>query len=89
MATLPEGLYDFRCNYNNAYHKDAAGNDYFGYAARTSLEDADATAAPIWQIVKLEYTGDNWIMKWADGDDLPDNIWDNVEAITYTLLRKR
>jgi hypothetical protein len=81
---MPEPLYDMRCNYNIAYHKDAGNNEYFGYAAR-----GVATSDSAWQIVKMEYTGSNWVLKWADGNDMPDNVWDNVELLTYELLKKR
>ena len=86
---MPEPLFDARVNYNMAYHNDGT-HEYFGYAPR-GAKTSDAT----WQIVKFEYTtsystaGDPWIIKWADGDDLPDNEWDEVENLTYDLLRKR
>lgn len=86
---MPEPLYDMRVNYNTAYHNDGT-HEYFGYAPR-----GVATSDAKWQIVKMEYTtgysvqGDPWVLKWADGDDLPNNVWDNVESLTYELLKKR
>jgi hypothetical protein len=90
---MPESLYDMRCNYNIAYHKDSSGNEYFGYAARgVAVTDA------AWQILKMEVTsmgtGTGWVLKWASGDDLPTHIWNGgvgatVENLTYALLGKR
>jgi len=88
---MPEYMYDFNPNVNQAYWKDSAGNEYFGIAPRGS-ELADAK----WMIIKLEVTsgsgGTGWNMKWADSNDLPDNVWGSpaaVESLTYGLLARR
>lgn len=81
---MAEPLFDMRVNYNTAYHKDLDGDEYFGYSAR-GVKTSDAK----WQIVKIEYSDNDWIIKWADGDDLPDNVWDNVDSLTYDLLKTR
>ncbi len=86
---MPEPLFDARVNYNLAYHCDGT-HEYWGYSARGTK-----TSEAKWQIVKFEYdnsyatAGDPWILKWADGDDMPDNEWDEVENLTYLLLQKR
>ena len=76
-------------NVNQAYHNDGT-HEYFGDAPRGA-----ATSDAKWRIFKIEYDtgydtpGDPWIIKWADGDDFPDNVWDNVASLTYELLAKR
>ena len=64
-----------------AYHVDSNGHKYFGYADKGATQ----TQAK-WKIMKQEFTDSNWIMKYADGDDLFDNVWSNVESLTYKLL---
>jgi len=40
--------------------------------------------APVWQIKKLEYTGDNVTgIKWADGDSDYDNLWASYSDLVY------
>ena len=80
---MAEPIFDRRVNYNIAYHNDGT-HEYFGYAPR-----GVATSDAKWQIVKLEYTGLHWVQKWADSDDMPDNVWDNVAALSYGLLKAR
>lgn len=75
----------FELDINVAYHKDSSGNEYFGWATKTK---GVATSESRWKIVKIEYTGDNWIKKYADGDALYDNVWANVESLSYSLLEK-
>ena len=76
-------------NVNQAYHCDGT-HEYFGDAPRGTT-----TAQAKWRIFKIEYdtsyttAGDPWVIKWADGDDNPDNVWDNVASLTYDLLQAR
>lgn len=50
---------------------------YLGIAAIKS-----ANSAPVWQIKKLDYTTGVDI-KWADGDQGFDNVWDDRATLTY------
>lgn len=52
---------------------------YKGYA-QIGSSDAD----PVWMMAKIEIVGNVYSTKWADGNDLFDNIWDNRAALTYT-----
>ena len=81
---MPEPLFDRRVNYNIAYNKDSSGDEYFGYAP-----PGNTTSDAKWQIIKLEYTGDNWVQKWAEGNDLPEHVWGNVESLNYYLLKRK
>jgi hypothetical protein len=52
---------------------------YVGDAAIGSV-----TSGAVWRIQKIDKTGGNVSIKWADGDDLFNNIWDNRLSITYS-----
>ena len=41
-------------------------------------------AAAMWRIRKLSTSGSLFIIKWADGDDAYDNIWNNRASLTYS-----
>lgn len=65
-----------------AYHKDASNDEYFGWA------DRGATASQArWKIMKIDYTGANWITKFPDGDDRFKYIFDNCTTYTYATLK--
>lgn len=51
---------------------------YIGYARLGSL-----TSQAVWQIQKVEITGTEVAVLWADGDNAYNNIWDNRGSITY------
>lgn len=36
-----------------------------------------------WSICKISKSGTVTSITWADGDELPNNIWDNRASITY------
>jgi hypothetical protein len=42
-----------------------------------------ATSAPAWRIKKLD-TASGTSVKWADGDTLFNNVWDNRAGLTYS-----
>ncbi len=52
---------------------------YVGYAQNLGIDPASA----LWKIKKIEKTGTVWEIKWADGNELYDNIWDNRFSIDY------
>ena len=72
----------FEKRLNTAYHKDSTSDEYFGWADRGAL-----TSEAKWSIMKIDYTGNNWIAKWPNGDDRFRYIWDNVETYTYQSLK--
>lgn len=67
--------------FTDAYHVDGSGHEYHGRALKGA-----GTASAQWQIIKTEYTGDNWIIKFPNGSDEPKFIWDNVESYDYYIL---
>ncbi len=66
-----------------AYHLESGGNEYFGWADRGSKTDSAR-----WKIMKLVYTGNNWITKYPKGDDRFKYSWDLKTTYTYELLRE-
>ena len=52
---------------------------YVGDAVISSL-----TSNAVWRIQKIDKTGGNVSIKWADGDELFNNIWDNRTSLTYS-----
>jgi hypothetical protein len=77
------GIYRPKKNEIHAYHTDGT-DEWYGFAPAGA-----ATTSSQWQIVKLEYTGDNWIEKWPSGDDSPKYQWSGVTGYTYELLRAK
>lgn len=63
-------------------YKKAGTHEYFGWADRGAT-----TARAVWKIMKMEYTGANWIIKYPSGDDRFMYIWDNATTYTFELLR--
>lgn len=60
---------------------DDAGSliSYIGKAAIAS-----ATSSAVWQIQKMDETGGDVVITWADGDDSFNNIWDNRASLSYS-----
>lgn len=65
------------------------------YALRTSEASATVsyagkavpgsiTSAAVWQICRITTTGADFVVEWADGDNLFDNIWDNRASLVYS-----
>ena len=81
------GFYKPDPNETNAYHKDAGGDEYFGWASSGTL-----TSKSNWQIIKQTYTVDNWIMLYprinatSFYSDQPIFEWDEVESYDYGIL---
>lgn len=73
-------------NMTDAYYTDAT-DDWYGKAAKGT-----ATSSPRWLIIKMEHSGNNWIIKYPVdtatglGSDAPKFIWDNVASYTYHIL---
>ena len=58
---------------------NGSGITYVGEA-----EIGTSTASATWRIKMLDESGDpELIIKWADGDDEFDNIWDDRASLTY------
>lgn len=53
------------------------------YVGKTAVGLSNLTDQPIWQILRIEFIGNETNVTRADGNDLFDNIWDNVEALVY------
>lgn len=58
--------------------KTANNKEYFGWAKIGS-----ATSAAVWKIMRITYTGNDFVLDWADGNMLYDNSWDNRSSLTY------
>ncbi len=73
-------------NTTEAYTKSGV-HEYYGKAPAGS----DTTKAS-WSIFKMEYTGDNWVLKYPEdpitglGTDAPKFIWDDVLTYTFRIL---
>lgn len=52
---------------------------YIGYAA-----PGTATTAAQWQAIKIDETGGNMRMTWADGNAAFDNVVTDLTALTYS-----
>ena len=52
---------------------------YVGYAQTSGANAAQA----VWKIKKIEKVGTVWEIKYADGDELYDNIWNNRYSLNY------
>ena len=52
---------------------------YVGYAQVSSPDGSLA----VWKIKKIERVGTVWEIRYADGDELYDNIWNNRFSINY------
>lgn len=77
------GFYQATPNETHAYAIDS-GNEYYGWAGKgTNTSDSN------WQIIKLEYTGSNWVEKYPNCSDQPIFKWDDVLTYTYYILGTR
>ena len=52
------------------------------YVGEAVIGTADGAAA--WRIKRITTTGTVLDIKWADGDNLFNNIWDNRASISYS-----
>ena len=63
------------------YDDDKTVNDkeYFGWAKPNI-----ATSAASWKIMRITYTGNDFVLEYADGNFLYDNVWDDrATTVTY------
>jgi len=60
------------------YDVASATETYIGEA-----EAGSATSGALWRVRKMTTTGSDISIKWADGDTLFNNIWDNRASLTY------
>ena len=76
-------------NTTEAYAKSGI-HEYYGKAPAGVL-----TTVAQWSIFKMEYTGDNWIIKYpvdsitSLGTDAPKFKWSEVLTLTYAILGTR
>jgi len=60
-------------------YDDATTVEYFGWAAVGT-----ATSAASWKIMRISYTGNDFVIEWAEGSASYTNIWDNrATTVTY------
>lgn len=62
-------------------HSSTPGIFFVGKAALTG--SAIPTSSAVWQIKRLDTTAIDLDKKYADGDALFNNIWDDRESLTY------
>lgn len=62
------------------YDDDITTNskEYFGWSI-----PGTATSASVWKVMRITYTGNDFVLEWADGNKNYDNVWDNRTALTY------
>ena len=58
--------------------KTANNKEYFGWAKPNT-----ATSAASWKIMRITYTGNDFVLDWCDGNQLYDNSWDLRATNTY------
>lgn len=52
---------------------------YVGYALTSGADGA----LDIWKIKKIEKIGTVWEIKYADGDEMYNNVWNNRFSLNY------
>ena len=83
---MPAKFYESVPSYTDAYHTDGT-HEWFG---RTSKGAKRSVAR--WQIFKMEYTSDDWILVFpvdsatGKASDQPVFVWDDVATYTYREL---
>ena len=59
--------------------KTANNKEYFGWAKPNS-----ATSSAVWKIMRITYTGNDFVLEWAGGTQLYNSVWDNrATTVTY------
>jgi hypothetical protein len=53
--------------------------NYIGYVQNLGVDPSEA----LWKIKKIEQVGTVWEIKWADGNELYDNVWNNRASLNY------
>ena len=61
---------------------DVGGTPYVTYVGEA--DPGTATSAASWRVKKLEETGPDVVITWADGNANFDNIWDNRASLSYS-----
>ena len=57
-------------------------NDNLSYVGTAQLGSAEDAA--VWQIIRLQKSGNITHVQYADGNRKYDNIWDSRTSLTYT-----
>jgi len=62
------------------YDNDISGNskEYFGWAATNT-----ATSAAAWKMMRITYTGTDFVLEWLDGGQDYTGTWDDRTTETY------
>ena len=67
--------------YTLEYDDDIAGSniEYFGWSAFSGATESQA----VWRIMRITYSGTDFIIQWADGNQNFDNKWENRATLSY------
>jgi hypothetical protein len=57
-------------------------NKNLSYIGKSVIGSSQASA--VWQISRLQTTGNVTLLQYADGDDSFNNIWNNRASLTYS-----
>lgn len=84
IKVYPSGNYLDVSDYKFATRLDYDSNDNLVYVGLAHVGSSNSQNC--WQIAKLYYNSNNDIsgMRFANGDKLFDNVWDNRTSLTYT-----
>lgn len=67
--------------YTIEYDDDIAGSnvEYFGWASFFGATETQA----VWRIMRITYSGTDFIVQWADGNQDFDNSWQDRASLSY------
>lgn len=67
--------------YTNEYDDDKTLNncEYFGWSAFAGATESQA----VWKIMKITYSGNDFIIQWANGNQDFSNKWEERATLTY------
>lgn len=67
--------------YTIEYDDDITGNnvEYFGWASFFGATETQA----VWRIMRITYSGTDFIVQWCDGDQDFNNSWQDRATLTY------
>jgi len=57
-------------------------SDVLSYVGEAS--PGTATSAAGWRVKRIDETGGDIVVEWADGDSDFDNVWDNRASLSYS-----
>ena len=78
-VSIEEGSLSTTAAYYAKRVDEASPYTYVGEAAAGT-----ATSSASWRVSRLEASGNDVIILWADGNTNADNIWDNRASLSYS-----